>query len=72
MEPPSSNQKEYAYHVPSSRNDDYDSPSNSQGSSGLQGDYNKLRNKKKRGSGREKITLGGLKKVEVATKRKAK
>ena len=53
--------------------DGYDNPSNSQGSSSLQGEDSKLRNnKKKRGAGRDKITLGGLKKVEVATKRTAR
>ena len=49
----------------------YDAPSNSQGTSSLQGGDKKVRHNKKRGADRGNITLGGLKKVEVANKRRA-
>ena len=52
---------------------DYDAPSNSQGRNSLQGEMKKRqnKNKKRRGADRENITLGGLKKVEIANKRRA-
>ena len=44
-------------------------PSNSKGKASLQGE--KRHSKKRRGADRENITLGGLKKVEIANKRRA-
>ena len=58
------------YKAPNGGSDD-DAPSTSQGRPNHQGEMNKKKNKKKRGADREYITLGGLKRIEVASKRRA-
>ena len=59
------------FKAPKSGSDD-DAPSTSQRGSNFQGEMKRNGKKKKRGADREYITLGGLKRIEVANKRKAR